>query len=50
MPANETTENQGNNGQFKPTVRNALAEANDLGRKTLQWTRKSGSAFEVRSV
>jgi hypothetical protein len=50
VPANETTVNQGSNGQFKTTVPKALAEANDLDGKTLKWTTKSGSAFEVRIV
>jgi hypothetical protein len=50
VPANETTVNQGGNGQFKTTVPKALAEANDLDGKTLKWITKSGSAFEVRIV
>lgn len=50
MAGNETTVNQGSNGQFKTTVPKALAEANDLDGKTLKWLTKSGSAFEVRIV
>lgn len=50
MGANETTVNQTANGQFRTTVPKALAEANDLDGKKLQWLTKSGSAFEVRVV
>jgi hypothetical protein len=48
MPANKSTVNQGSNGQFKTTVPKALAEANQLDGKTLEWFTKSGSSFEVR--
>jgi hypothetical protein len=50
MASNETTVNQGANGQYKTTIPKALAEANELDGKTLKWLTKSGSAFEVRII
>jgi len=48
--ANESTVNQGSNGQFKTTVPKGLAEAFDLDGQKLRWMAQSGNAFRVELV
>lgn len=48
MPkSNETTVNQGSNGQFKTTIPKGLAESYELDGKQLEWKVASGNRLEV---
>lgn len=47
MVRNETTVNQGANGQYKTTIPVQLAEALDLEGKTLEWRVASGNRLEA---
>jgi len=51
MPeTNETSVNQGANGQYKVTIPKALAEAYDLDGKKLSWSVKSGNKLVAEVV
>lgn len=50
MPANESTVNQGANGQYKTTVPKGLAEAFDLDGQKLEWKVDSGTTLSVSII
>ena len=51
MPrTNETTVNQGANGQYKTTIPKAFGDAHDLDGKHLRWRQVTGDKFEAEIV
>lgn len=51
MPrTNQTTVNQGANGQYKTTIPKAFGDAHDLDGKALEWRQVTGEKFEVSII